>query len=376
MFRMPRLSKTLRTVAIATGLFGHNVHADAQMNPLPCDWFDHNGDGHLGANTWLFVLGQYGMNAPGAGEAMDVDDSGEVGARDVLQFLPYFGSNCPVDWADTSSGQISGLHLVQHALHTTELAGLVDDLPAGSVTYRLYAELAQTTDRILAVYGDDESPLTFEATGGLYGFGEQVGGSIVVHDVLDALFGTFPALEYSSWLTLGLEPGTASNSNISVVGPSPDWVDMSAEGVIQWDDAIGGLWFDSGYGEGGNNGFVLLGQFTVIGDPSFSGVLNLLAETDSGQSIEFAEGLTFSHENLSVLGCMDVSALNFSPDATHEPLGACSYSGDFDGDGAFTVSDLLALIALFGCDDCPEGDLDGDGLVSVQDILTFLMLLG
>ena len=27
----------------------------------PCDVFDHNGDGVVGANTWLYVLGSYGV---------------------------------------------------------------------------------------------------------------------------------------------------------------------------------------------------------------------------------------------------------------------------------------------------------------------------
>ena len=61
--------------------------AHGQTPNTPCGWFDHNGDGILGANTWLYVLGQYGTST---GE-MDIDDNGMVDLRDFLQFLPYFG---------------------------------------------------------------------------------------------------------------------------------------------------------------------------------------------------------------------------------------------------------------------------------------------
>jgi hypothetical protein len=88
-----------------------------------------------------------------------------------------------------------------------------------------------------------------------------------------------------------------------------------------------------------------------------------------------AEGMTFSSGDLAVLGCMDPQAINFHQDVTHEPFGACAYAGDFNGDGEFTVEDLLELLADFGCTTCPQGDLNGDGVVSVQDILLFLTFL-
>ena len=37
----------------------------------PCDWFDHDGDGVIGGNTFLYALGNYGV----------------VGGKDILLFL-------------------------------------------------------------------------------------------------------------------------------------------------------------------------------------------------------------------------------------------------------------------------------------------------
>jgi len=55
----------------------------------------------------------------------------------------------------------------------------------------------------------------------------------------------------------------------------------------------------------------------------------------------------------------------------------CACPGDLDGDGFMGVSDILGLLAVFGCNsgDC-VGDIDGDGLVGVSDILTLLASYG
>ncbi|MFZ9056016.1 MAG: hypothetical protein ACO2ZL_09435, partial [Flavobacteriales bacterium] len=343
--------------------------AHGQTPNTPCGWFDHNGDGILGANTWLYVLGQYGTST---GE-MDIDDNGMVDLRDFLQFLPYFGEQCPIEWADTTSGHILDVLLVEHAVHDAELAGLVDTLPAGSVTYWLYAQLAEPTDGILSMYGDDAAPLTLETDGSFYGFGTGPGEAITLEGY-NPIFNSFvPANEFMTWFTLDEEPGDNWNTPSAgfITGTADATNGMAEAGLIQINDPIGGGSFFQSYCCQSGDGFILLGQFTVVGTTTFSGTVNLIAETAGSTAIEFAEGMTFSSGDLAVLGCMDPQAINFDQDATHEPLGACAYAGDFNGDGEFTVEDLLELLADFGCTTCPQGDLNGDGVVSVQDILLF-----
>jgi len=257
------------------------------------------------------------------------------------------------------------------------LAGLVDTLPAGSVTYWLYAQLAEPTDGILSMYGDDAAPLTLETDGSFYGFGTGPGEAITLEGY-NPIFNSFvPANEFMTWFTLDEEPGANWNNPSAgfITGTADATNGMAEAGLIQINDSVGGGSFFQSYCCQSGDGFILLGQFTVVGTTTFSGTVNLLAETAGSTAIEFAEGMTFSSGDLAVLGCMDPQAINFHQDATHEPFGACSYTGDFNGDGMFTVEDLLGMLADFGCTTCPQGDLNGDGVVSVQDILLFLTFL-
>lgn len=331
----------------------------------PCDWFDHNGDGVIGGNTWLYVLSQYGT----AGE-MDVDDSGLVDLHDLLAFIPFFQSSCPVAWRDTTESHVLGLALVEHAQHPAALQGLSGELPAGAITYRLYALLADPEDRVLALFGDDETPLLFETEAAFYGFGVGVGETTAVSDYEPAFDSFFPANAFCTWFSTGMEPGDF-NGVVGHVSGDPEWA--AAQGnTIAMDDAIGGAWFDSSSLPALNDGAVLLGQFTLTEASPFTGTVNLLAATEGGAAIEQVEGMGFASDELTVFGCMEEGALNFAPEATWQLAGSCQFPGDFDGDGELTVEDFMALLAAFGCTDCLVADVDGDGVVSVGDVLLFL----
>lgn len=49
---------------------------------------------------------------------------------------------------------------------------------------------------------------------------------------------------------------------------------------------------------------------------------------------------------------------------------------DLDGDGYYGASDILNLLAEFGCMAQCTSDITGDGTVSAQDILAYLALYG
>ena len=51
-------------------------------------------------------------------------------------------------------------------------------------------------------------------------------------------------------------------------------------------------------------------------------------------------------------------------------------TGDLNEDGSVTVSDLLLVLAEFGCEGGCESDIDGDGTVSVADLLALLAVFG
>tara|TARA_B100000427_G_scaffold326542_1_gene335429 strand:+ start:519 stop:2375 length:1857 start_codon:yes stop_codon:yes gene_type:complete len=85
-----------------------------------------------------------------------------------------------------------------------------------------------------------------------------------------------------------------------------------------------------------------------------------------------------SCEYESCAGCTDPLAINYNPEALI-PDNSCEYIdcfGDFNNDGSITVSDLLILLAEFGCENNCEADLSGDGIVSVADLLEILAVYG
>ena len=344
----------------------------------PCDVFDHNGDGILGANTWLYVLGSYGVE----GGEPDVDGSGTVDVSDLLAFIPQMGTPCPGTWLPMSSGHVLGVGLMEVAGHDNELAGLGAALPAGAVTYRLYAVLSEPSDRVLAIYGDNERPLQLNTAGEFYGFGGTT-GTTLLSDYQPLFDGVFPANAYSTWFSAGIESAWLSDWSVSTgmqyVDGSGQGLQAQGPGQIAMNDAVGGAIWGQDVMLGDwpdHSGLSLLGQFTVTDPSEFDGTVNLMVLTNGETTLEMAEGLTFHNGSLLVTGCTDESSYTYNADATVSGAEDCLYAGDYNGDGVFTVDDFLQLLSQYGCQGCPEGDLNGDGSVTVSDLLAFLGLLG
>ena len=107
---------------------------------------------------------------------------------------------------------------------------------------------------------------------------------------------------------------------------------------------------------------------------------------------------------LEVFGCTDVTACNYDTGNTEED-GSCTYPafdyvdcdgncledadgdgvcdinefclGDFNEDGLRTASDILEILAAYGCmQDCGDRDLNNDGIVTAADILDMLSVFG
>ncbi len=90
-----------------------------------------------------------------------------------------------------------------------------------------------------------------------------------------------------------------------------------------------------------------------------------------------------------IAGCTDTTACNYLAEATDSA--ACSYpeegfdcngeptscAEDLNSNGMVEVSDVLILLADFGCDnECSVADINGDGMVSVADVLLLLAAFG
>ena len=83
-------------------------------------------------------------------------------------------------------------------------------------------------------------------------------------------------------------------------------------------------------------------------------------------------------EMIAIEGCIDPLANNYDPSATVSD-DSCIYidcPGDFNFDGIITVTDLLDLLAEFGCREGCLTDMNGDDFVSTADLLTMLSIFG
>ena len=197
---------------------------------------------------------------------------------------------------------------------------------AGQTTYRIYAVCENADDFVSSVSGDATFPTNVSTTTSFYQdpFGANVGSN-----VNPALFSTFPDLKYDSWVTIGLIGPPNSSSGEGVVNTAgSSWLpNFEQGGNLEISDALGGSWFvvnGSTNGVAGDDGKVLLGQFTTDGD--LTGQLYL----------QFFQNGSPAQELRTMVNLEDAcSPLNFDP-CTYPELGydcegACSNDADQDG---------------------------------------------
>ncbi|MCH2197195.1 MAG: hypothetical protein MK081_00295 [Flavobacteriales bacterium] len=220
--------------------------------------------------------------------------------------------------------------------------------PAGTTTYRIYAEMEDSDDIITAVFAINGChPLNVSSSTTF--FNDPLGG-INPSGINPAFFAVFPSIEADSWVTIGIDNSTAAGaSDVGQAATNPadpfgDSVGPAATGAdLVMED---GAWFtlptSASAVPSGPNNRILLGQFTTDGELSFN--LNLQAFDGGDQvngridyvhnaSCEGAGSLTgFEEENATLTfpavigepGCTDAGACNFNPDATEDD-GSCEY---------------------------------------------------
>lgn len=346
--------------------------------------YDYNGDGVINFDGDLFFqLSQYGLS--GTDLPTDHNNNGLADVRDHLLFLNYLGTNIcpePIDESD----HILNLVLTEYYVHEEDFNGESDTIPAGSITYRLYIELAEEDDRLIGIFGDTDSPLSIQSTGGfhIHQIGTETPFAPIFSPNINAFISVFPEIEYTSWLTIAASTEDPWYGNINTISaPGNDFLEnFENGGNILMDSEVGSAVMNHNaiYLElpEGPEGLQLIGQFTTLETDNISGTINAYIRTD-GDGISpgygVAEGLTFNEGDLSVLGCMDQEASNYNPEADYED-GSCVYQGDLDGDGEVSIEDLLIFIEEFGCmEDCGFANMNGDGVVNVADLILFLGLI-
>lgn len=333
-----------------------------------CEVMDADGSGVINGADMLFALGAMGIENHPA----DLDSTGVVDVLDAMTFSIYLGQLCPLEPIVPTTGLVEGLVLEERTNHEVSL----EDIPSGSVTYRLYARISDGAPEgttLNGVFGRNDFPLEITSPNDFYV--HFAASSTTAQNINPIFFDAMPSMAFSSWWTLYYSPELFQSSfdgfNLSYIeGDNGDW---------NWEDEVGGgvfgFYFPSELPSATlDSSLVLLGQFTTLATNDIVGTVNVVAKTPDFE-VELATGLTFDASQAVVSGCMDEAALNFNSNAII-PLDVCQYLGDLNGDGVVDIADLLSLLGAFGCTECSDTDLNGDGVVSVQDVLILLQVWG
>jgi hypothetical protein len=139
-------------------------------------------------------------------------------------------------------------------------------------TARIYADL-NAGDRLDAIYGNADNPLSMGTTSSLYqnSFGGNTSAAIN-----PALYNAFASLVYDSWVTIGLEDqGGNALSDIGMVYGADSVTTNDGSFYVTPDDSQGQE----------IDGRVLIAQFTTIGyDSSLVGTISLQGKNADGSN--------------------------------------------------------------------------------------------
>lgn len=268
--------------------------------------------------------------------------------------------------------QVTGISVETYVVHD----GVAIPELAGHTTYHVYANTTSASDFVSAVYGDSDNPLSLSVDGDVF---QSTPGFIYGSEVNPTFFGAFPALEFDSWMTIGMMDAT-DNGVLGNVGVDQAMTDFTATGSFLVDDAIGGSWYNTipcdpstnptcsdDYPQfGGANNKILLAQITTNG--SFCGVFNLQVFNGGDQAQnEYVNGLGFCSTPGEIFGCTNPLATNYDPTATQDDFSCTlpctlelvvesivSPSCNGDNDGSINVT----ATGVQGSDDFYLGETD------------------
>jgi uncharacterized surface protein with fasciclin (FAS1) repeats len=218
---------------------------------------------------------------------------------------------------------------------------------AGMTTYRYYVKCLNPADFVSSVSGDSTNPTVVTTTTEFYQ--DELGG-VTPNAINSVLFGTFPDLNYDSWVTIGLSQSpnaSIGEANVSTVESSANpWTTNFEPGFgnpgtdIVINDVVGGAWYAL---NGDNNGIaashpdqmVLIAQLTTDGDVAGNFYVQIFENGDGSAE------LTYS---------FNIGDACIAPDAD------CDYPSDVYG------------VDYVDCDGNCLNDADGDGVCDEEEI--------
>ena len=197
---------------------------------------------------------------------------------------------------------------------------------AGHTTYRIYLETPSAADFVNSVRGGGGPVVEITTSTSFY---MNDFGGLTVNDINPGLFGFFPALEFDSFVTIGLSSEAEGSQSSIILQGEDNWGPSFLAGgnlSINGSNASDGDgWYvpvGATNGFAGDDNLVMLAQVTT--DGVLNGTMHVSFVPD-GMGPETVQ-MSFSSETC---GCTDESAANYIPSATLED-GTCIYPGCTD----------------------------------------------
>lgn len=211
---------------------------------------------------------------------------------------------CTLFCIQTMQGQITNISVDVYY----EDDGAVSGYPLNHKTYRIYANVTNSTDRVNGISGQDDNPLQIQVTGA--GVWNSASGG-VTGDVLNCEIGAItPAAIYDSYITIGNECNSDGSAFTiyTAEDPAANWLDemfnATEYGSIQEftvNTAVGSGWFAIPTNPAtlpDENNRVLLAQITT--DGHICGVFNAQVfpqYAGPGSPFILQNGLTFGEND-------------------------------------------------------------------------------
>ncbi len=228
----------------------------------------------------------------------------------------------------------------------------------GYNTYRVFVKFASDQDFLTAVYGDVDFPTKIQ--GGNNFFNSTL-GTLNNESYNPVLFGSFPDLEYDSFITIGMDGPAVTDDGeaaINAVGdPSANWIPQFDPGGgatgsdIIIDTQTGGSWFPlypNSNAYAGADSLVMIGQFTT--DTTLYGVISIATFVGGVQSNDSLVTIPFSSVADAVFGCTDSNATNYDMGA-NEDNGSCVYSCDYPATQLMVTGTSSSSVSCSGYSD-------------------------
>ena len=266
--------------------------------------------------------------------------------------------------------------------------------PAAATTpgmvYRFYVNANDATDKLSAVFGNDQSHLVISTPDGI--FNSAFNSSWSASGLGAAFLGVFPDMADDSYATINLtgpasesgagsaDPSIVEDANLS---PTVSGYFIGGGTELNVNTLTGASWYvlNTAANALPTSDRWLIAQVTTAG--SISGQINyqifpLGVGADQVQmSVTFDGAGEFGGTNNMVNGCTDASACNYDADADTDD-GSCTYPADAtldcagncvndaDGDGICDENEILGCTLEAACNYNPAAT-DNDGTCAQED---------